>query len=122
MLTYQILEEDNIVVIEPKGPLSEADFKQLTTDVDAHLIRTGTLNGLLVHASGFPGWKSFDGFLSHLRFVRDHHRLIKKVAVASDSPLAGIGPMFIGHFVSAEVKGFGYDQREDALNWLRGSK
>ncbi|MES2920591.1 MAG: STAS/SEC14 domain-containing protein [Verrucomicrobiota bacterium] len=119
MLTYQILEDDNLVVIEPMGPLSEDDFRDLTAAVDAHLERTERLKGILVHAKEFPGWKDFGGFASHLRFVRDHHRKIGKIAVASDSMLAEIAPKLASHFVNAEVRGFGYGEKEAALEWLR---
>lgn len=119
MLTYQILEDDNVVIIEPMGPLSEEDFRDLTTAVDAHLERTESLRGILVHAKEFPGWKDFGGFTSHLRFVRDHHREIGKIAVASDGLLAEIAPKLASHFVKAEVRGFGYGEKEAALEWLR---
>ncbi|MEO5912895.1 MAG: STAS/SEC14 domain-containing protein [Luteolibacter sp.] len=119
MLTYQILEDDNIVIIEPMGPLSEEDFRDLTVAVDAFLERKKTLKGILVHAEKFPGWEDFAGFVSHLRFVRDHHQKIAKIAVASDSLLADIAPKLAGHFVNAEVKGFGYGDKEAALDWLR---
>jgi hypothetical protein len=121
VITYQILENENIVVIEPKGPLSESDFRELTRDVDAHLIRTETLKGVLVHATAFPGWETIGTMISHLRFVRNHHRLIKKVALASDSGLATILPILMDHFVSAEVKGFAFDERDEAMAWLKRS-
>lgn len=119
MLTYQILEDENLVIIEPKGPLSEDDFKALTEAVDAHLIRTGMLDGILVSAKVFPGWKNFSGFISHMRFVRNHHREIRKIALASDSMLAEIAPNLANHFVKAEVKAFDYEEREAAMDWLR---
>ena len=119
MITYQILEEDSIVIIEPKGPLSTGDFQQLTADVDLYLTRAGSLKGILVHAIAFPGWEDFKGMVSHLRFVRDHHRLIKRVALASDSMLAEIMPKLVSHFVNAEVRGFAYEDRDAALEWLR---
>ena len=118
MLTYQILENENIVVIEPKGPLSEADFRDLTRDVDLHLVRTGTLKGVLIHATAFPGWDSFGSMIGHLRFVRDHHRLIEKVALASDSAIATVMPKLVDHFVGAEVIGFAFDERDEAMAWL----
>ncbi|MEO8615038.1 MAG: STAS/SEC14 domain-containing protein [Luteolibacter sp.] len=118
MLTYQILEDDNVVIIEPMGPLSKEDFLDLTAAVDAHLERTKTLKGILVHAKEFPGWEDFSGFASHLRFVRDHHQKIAKIAVASDSVLAEIAPKLASHFVNAEVRGFSYEEKEAALEWL----
>ena len=119
MLTYQILENENIVVIEPIGMLSEADFRDLTREVDLHLVRTGTLKGVLIHSTAFPGWDSFGTMISHLRFVRDRHRSVTRVALASDSAMATIMPKLVDHFVGAEVKGFAYDERDKALAWLK---
>lgn len=121
MLTYQILENENIVVIEPKGPLSEADFRDLTRDVDLHLVRTGALKGVLIHATAFPGWDSFGAMISHVRFIRDHHRSVKRVALTSDSAMATIIPKLVGHFVGAEVKGFAYNEQDKAMVWLKKS-
>lgn len=121
MLIYQILEEDNIVIIEPKGPLSEDDFKDLTAEVDHHLIRTGSIKGLMIQAESFPGWENFQGFISHFHFGHDHHKKIEKVALVSDSILAEIASKLVAHFVHAEVKGFDFHERDEALEWLRTS-
>ena len=118
MISFQIIEEDNIVIVELKGPLSDDDFQQLTAEVDQHLLRTGTFRGLLIHAKGFPGWENLKGMTSHLRFVHDHHEKIEKVALVSDSPLAGMVPKLVDHFVNAEVKGFKFDEKAFALAWL----
>ncbi len=56
--------------------------------------------------------------VSHLRFVGDHHRLIKKVALASDGMLTSVIPKFMEHVVSAEVKGFGFNERDELLERL----
>jgi hypothetical protein len=121
MITYQILEDDDIAVVEVKEALSAEDFRELTAAVDAHLERTGMLQGILIHAPEFPGWNSLGAMASHFRFVRDHHRKIRKIAVSSDSKLAEIAPKLADHFVRAEVKGFSYGEKEAALAWLRGS-
>lgn len=122
MLTYQIHENENIVVIEPKGRLSEADFRELAREVDLHLIRTETLKGILIHASEFPGWDSIGTMITHLRFVRDRHRLVKKVALASDSRLAAVIPKLADHFLDADVKGFSFEERDEAMAWLKCSE
>jgi hypothetical protein len=119
MITYQILEGENIVIIEPKDRLSEADFRELARDVDLHLARTETLEGILIHTPAFPGWDSIGTMITHLRFVRDHHRLVKKVAIASDNSLANLIPNLANHFVDAKVKSFAFDERDEALAWLK---
>ena len=119
MLTYQILEDDNIIIVEPKAPLSGDDFQELTTEVDHHLSRAGSIKGLLIQVKSFPGWENFQGLISHFRFVHDHHKKIEKVALVSDSILAEIAPNLVEHFVHAEVKGFDFNEHDAALEWLR---
>jgi hypothetical protein len=119
MLSCEILRGDRIVILKPEGPLSKDDFRQVTADVDRFLEQYQTLKGLLIHAKEFPGWENLAGFISHVRFIRDHHRQIARVALASDSTLAAIAPKLVEHFVNAEIKGFDYVEKEHALEWLR---
>ena len=119
MITHEILKDDRIVIVEPSGPLSKEDFTSLTASVDAFLAEHESLNGLLIHTRKFPGWEDFAGLSHHIRFVKDHHRMIRRVALVSDSPVASIAPKLATHFVSAEVKAFAYDDYETAMDWLR---
>ncbi len=119
MLFYEILHDDQLIILEPRGPLSEEDFRRLTEDVDRFLEQHSILKGLCIHTREFPGWEDMAGLISHLRFVRDHHRQVEKVALASDSTLASIAPKLVEHFVSAEIRRFEYEQKEQALKWLR---
>ena len=119
MINYEILTKDAIVIVEPTGPLSEDDFTGLTESVDEYLETHDSLKGLLIHTSEFPEWENFKGFIGHMKFVKNHHRKIKKVALASNSRIASIAPKLTKHFVSAEVKAFAYEGSGDALTWLR---
>ena len=76
------------------------------------------MRGLLIEAESLPGWEDFQAYLSHFRFVRDHHRHIAKVAVVSDSAFLSVAPSFADHFLSAEVRHFGVGERETAMSWL----
>ena len=59
---------------------------QLAKTVDAHIEEKGDLAGLIIEVASFPGWESLGAMASHFRFVRDHHKHIKKVGVVTDSP------------------------------------
>lgn len=41
--------------------------------------------------------------------------------MTSDTALATIMPKLMDHFVSAEVKGFNFDERDEAMAWLKRS-
>ena len=117
MLSHELLEDEGILVVVPKGALESADFRALAKAVDPYIEKRGDLRGLLIESPTFPGWTDFGGLVAHLRFIRDH-RHIKKVAAVTDSAFAAIAPHIANHFVSAEVKHFASIDREAAIAWL----
>jgi hypothetical protein len=119
MIDCEILTDDAIVIVQPSGPLSEDDFTALAAAVDAYLENHVSLAGLLIYTETFPGWKDFEGFVGHMKFVKDHHQRIQKVALVSDSRLSTIAPKLASHFISAEVRSFSYNSYGNALAWLR---
>lgn len=121
MLRYEIMREPGIVVLSPQGPLTADDFRNLTRDVDALIQEHGHLKGLLVEAHRFPGWEDFAALISHLKFVKDHHRLIARFAAVSDGTFAKIGPAIAKHFVKAEVRRFDERDRQAAMSWVKGN-
>lgn len=119
MISFEILNEERVVVIEPSGPLRKEDFQQLTKDVDAYIHENGFVRGIIIHTESFPGWENFSAFIHHVTFVKDHHRKIRRVAAVTDSKFLKIVPAIAGHFVSAEIKHFDYADMEGAKKWIR---
>jgi hypothetical protein len=119
MVNYELLRPDGILMIRPVASLEAADFQQIAQEVDPYIEANGKLHGLLIDAESFPGWKDFAALIAHLKFVRDHHRKIERVAAVSDSSFLSIAPKITGHFVQAEVRHFAHSQKAEALNWLR---
>lgn len=121
MLNFDLLPDRGVVILKPEGALRAEDFAALAAAVDPYLEQQGALNGLMIDAPSFPGWENFAGLISHLRFVRDHHRRIRRVAVVSDNALLTAGPKIASHFVTAELKSFPAAERAAALTWLEAS-
>jgi len=119
VLTHDLLKLDGILLVKPEGQLAASDFEALATEVDPYIARRGDLRGLLIEATSFPGWENFGAFLSHFRFVRDHHRHIAKVAVVSDSAFLSVAPRFADHIVSAKVRHFAANEHDAAMAWLQ---
>ncbi|MGZ5202315.1 MAG: STAS/SEC14 domain-containing protein [Telluria sp.] len=119
MLKHELRQDDEILVLNPEGPLEAADFTMLAGLVDAHLEGNGKLRGVLILAKSFPGWKDFGALLAHLKFVKAHHQVIEKVAVVADGAVANIMPNLANHFVHAQVRHFDLVREEDAWEWLR---
>jgi hypothetical protein len=121
MMRHQLLQDEGVLVVSPEGSLTSEDFAALAREVDPYIERNGKLAGLLIEAASFPGWHDFGALIAHLRFVRDHHRKINRVAVVSDSQFLSVAPRIAEHFVAAEVKHFPAGQRQAALDWLSGA-
>ena len=122
MLNYELNRAEGILILKPIGPLESTDFEKLAREVDPYIIEKGTLNGLMIYAKSFPGWDNFAAFLSHMKFVKNHHQKIKKIAAVTGSSFLSIMPQVAKHFIQAEVKHFDYEDKDTALNWLKSDK
>ena len=118
MIEFELLRDKGILVVHPRDKLEASDFRRLAAEVDPWLDQNGALNGLMVEAASFPGWSDFEALLGHFRFVRDHHRRIRRVAAVSDSSFLRIMPRVAEHFAQPEIRVFNSSQRQAALSWL----
>jgi hypothetical protein len=116
-ISHRLDPESGVVVIEVAQPLRSQDFEALALTVDSWLETHGELTGLVIRTRAFPGWENVGGLIRHIRFVRDHHRKINRVALVIDGKVAEIAPRVAEHFVHAEVRGFAYDELEQAVSW-----
>jgi hypothetical protein len=120
-VTHRLLPESGVIVVEVTDPLRAQDFDALAVTADAWLATHHEVPGLVLHARAFPGWENVGSLLRHVRFVRDHHRTVQRVALAADAKLADLLPRLTEHFVQAELRHFGYDELDDAIAWAAGS-
>jgi hypothetical protein len=116
-VAYRLLTETGVLVVEPDQPLAAEDFDAIAATVDPWIEREGRLRGIVVHARKFPGWQNVGALLRHLRFIRDHHRHVARIAVAADGVLADAGPVLADYFVEAELEHFGYERVDEAIRW-----
>jgi hypothetical protein len=119
MLNHELLRTEGILILRPDGSLEASDFERVAQEIDPYIEANGKLRGVMIDAASFPGWKDFAGLFAHLKFVKDHHRKIEKLAAVSDSGVLTLAPKIASHFIKAEVRHFSHAQREEALRWLR---
>ncbi len=119
MIKHDFLKDDGILIIEPVSSLQESDFDMLSTLVDPYIQENGKLNGLVIHTESFPGWQDFASMLAHIKFVKDHHALISKVAAVADEGVIAILPTIADRFVKADVRHFGSDDMDSAIEWIK---
>jgi hypothetical protein len=119
MLRFELLKDAGILVVEPRHALTADDFHAVARAIDPYIEERGKLGGLLVDAPSFPGWDSFGALLQHLKFVRDHHRKIDRVAALTDNEFLKIAPRIAEHFAHPEIRVFPRAEREQAMVWLQ---
>jgi len=120
MINAKLLRDEGILVVSPADKLDTTDFERLRLLTDPYIEKHGELKGLLIDAEAFFGWEDFSSMLSHIRFVRNYHKKIERVAAVTDNGFLAILPKVADHFVAAEVRHYDYRERDEALNWLRG--
>ena len=117
-IEYRLDTEKSILHVRPTSALAREDFVDLARAVDPHIEAAGGLAGLIVEIAAFPGWDSLGAMVAHFRFVRDHHRRIRKVAVVTDAPFGTIAENLASHFVAAKIRHFAAGQVESARQWI----
>jgi hypothetical protein len=117
-LSFDLNEDQGVLILQPKGELEAADFERVGAELDPYLEKTGQLNGLMIVAEHFPGWDDFSALSSHLRFVKEHQAKIRRIALVTNDRLVSAIPRFASRFISAEARAFPMSDRDDALLWV----
>jgi hypothetical protein len=120
-VTHRLLPDSGVIVVEVREALRAQDFDALAVTADTWIEAHGDLHGIVIHAREFPGWENLGSLVRHVRFVRDHHRKVRRIALTADSKLATLAPRLGDYFVKAEVKSFGYDELDKAIAWAGAS-
>ena len=118
MIEFTLDTANSILHLRPKSALEKADFEQIAAAADPHIEKSGGLAGLIIEIKAFPGWDSLGAMAAHLRFVRDHHKRVKKIAIVTDSAIGNVGERLGSHFVAAQIKHFPAGQLEAAKQWV----
>jgi len=121
MLEHYLDTVHSILYVHPTSSLEEEDFIQLAATVDPYIGKTGVLAGIIIESPTFPGWKTFGAIVSHFRFMRDHHKHVRKIALVTDSALGNVAEHLASHFVAAEIRQFPSGEIETAKQWIISS-
>lgn len=120
MLRVKFDETVGIAILQLDGELSKEDFSSVAEKIDPYIENNGVLKGIIIHVKTFPGWDSFGSFLTHVKFVKEHHKHISKIALSTDSPVGVIADHVANHFVNAEIRSFPFDEIEASKEWVLG--
>ena len=118
MLNVNFDEVNNIAILEPDAELSKSDFTSAARIIDQYLGKSGELNGVIIHVKTFPGWDSFAALVSHLKFIKEHHKRVSHLAFVTDSPISIFAEHIGSHFINAEVKQFSFSEFDKSVKWV----
>ncbi len=118
MIFYDLDENAGVLTVRPQGKLETQDFLTISEVVDPYIKKSEGLKGILVITKKFPGWKDFNDMIEHMKFVRDHHHKIAKVAIVTDSKIADVAESLGKHFIEASIKHFSFEALESAKRWI----
>jgi hypothetical protein len=113
------LSDPDIVTLSPRGALSQGDFDALAKAVDGRINETDRVPNLVIRLDGVPHWDSLGALSRHFHFVREHQKIVAKVAVVGNSPLLSVLPEIADHFVKAKVRRFPEAKLTEAKAWAR---
>lgn len=118
MISFEIDECTGVLTVQPQGKLEARDFMDLSQAVDPYIEKEKGLFGLIIVTEKFPGWKDFNGMIEHMKFVRNHHQEISKIALVTDSTIADAAELLGKHFIKAAIKHFPFAGLKSAKNWI----
>ena len=111
-------EESKIITLNPNAALTKDDFTYAAELLNPLIEKYDKLNGLIIYTKDFPGWNSFAALIGHLKFIKEHHKHIKKLAFVTDSFVGEMAQKVGIHFVNAEIKNFHFDKLNEAKEWI----
>ena len=118
MISFERDEAAGVLTVRPEGKLEDRDCQSLAQAVDPFIYKKGHLSGLIIATEKFPGWENISGMVGHMKFVRNHHRDIARVALVTDSKIAGVAESLGKHFIRATIKRFPADAVGSAKAWI----
>ena len=111
--------DQGLVLVKIVGKLEEGELQDIAGPVvDEIIAEQGQVKGLLLDATGFEGWDGLPALLSHLKFVKHHHKFIRKVALVGNRTWQSIAPKVASLFLDALPKYFPEEQMTSARHWV----
>jgi SpoIIAA-like len=119
MITIEKHERHNIFVLTPPKSITSDDIAELNRQMNDYVNAHDKVPNLVLRADQVPAWKNFEALADHIKFVKNHHRLVKKVAIVSDDRLIWLVRPVVDAFTGAKVRRFSADAFDKAYAWAR---
>ena len=116
-IDLEIKRSENIFLLTPKGSISADDFEKCSAELNNYINEHDAIPSLVFVVANLPHWKDFEAMSAHFHLVKDHHTIIPKVALVSDSKLLAVIRVFADLFIGARIRRFPEYALDDAINW-----
>lgn len=120
-ITLALDDTTGVLTAEVTEALRIEDFETLAATVDPWMRAKGELPGLVLHLRGLPRWTSLGSLVRHVRFVVGHQGKLRRLALATDTPVAGTIAAAADHLVHPRVRAFGFADLAAAQAWAAGA-
>lgn len=117
MINIETKRSENVFILTPKGSISAEDIGAVASTIDAYINEHDAVPSLVFRLSELPHWKDLEAMGAHFRLVKDHHKVIPKVAVVSDNTLLALARVLVDQFTGARIRRFPEEAFDDAVNW-----
>jgi hypothetical protein len=117
MESIAITKGENVLTVQINQSLSKDMISTLRGEIDGFINEHDRIPNLVISCRTAPHWASLGAFAEHLDVVHDHHKLIKKIALVSDSAVFSVLPKLVDHFVGAKLRHFKEDDFTNAVEW-----
>ncbi|WP_371228212.1 STAS/SEC14 domain-containing protein [Roseovarius sp. 2305UL8-3] len=112
-----ITKGENVLLVNINEALNKDMIATLKDSLDGFVNENDHVPNLVISCETAPHWASLGAFADHMELVHDHQKLIKKVALVSDSAVFGVLPRLVDHFVGAKLRHFHEDDFDKAVEW-----
>jgi len=118
MIDTKFDSEKNIAVVTPGKTVSAADLTALSEAFNAYINTHDSVPNVVIRADGLPHWQDMAALKRHIKFIRDHQRVVAKLALVTDSPGLALLPMLARLFVKTTLRRFSTAREAEALAWV----
>ncbi len=79
-LLCQFDEEDGVLLLDVKNPLTAEDFATIESIIDPYYAQHGELKGIIINSKKFPYWKGAQNRAEYIAFAQNNHQKFGKAA------------------------------------------
>lgn len=118
MIEFTSESHDHILIGKVSGKIIEADYQNIIIPkLDSLLATHGKISVLIEFDADFKGWE-LKAFCTDIKYGLSHRKDFTKIGMVNAPCYVVCLTKTIGCLVTAEIKTFATDSRDQALAWI----